>query len=365
MKLLTVLGARPQFIKAGPVSREIINRRQAGFDIDELIVHTGQHFDENMSEIFFREMSIPRPAFNLGISDKSHGAMTGRMLEAIERLLIAEQPDCVLVYGDTNSTLAGALAASKLGQKVAHVEAGLRSFNRCMPEEINRILTDRISELLFCPTELAMKNLDSEGIDNWGGGARSILTGDVMQDAAMFYRQQALKPERIEVAGEYILCTVHRAENTDDPDCLAGIFSALQKIAQRKQVIFPLHPRTAKALRKADFDTSAISFIEPVGYLGMMWLIDHCAMVMTDSGGLQKEAFFFAKPCMTLRQETEWVELVDHGYNVVAGTEESTILSAFEEYRFNTNFDVDLYGGGTASEKIVDCLLAGQLADNS
>jgi len=350
VKILTILGARPQFIKAGSVSREI-----AKYDeIEEVIVHTGQHFDANMSDIFFNEMQIPKPDYNLNINGLSHGAMTGQMLEKIEEVLVKENPDFVMVYGDTNSTLAGALAASKLHIKVAHIEAGLRSFNMRMPEEVNRILTDRISNMLFCPTETAGQNLKNEGYDNFD--CKIIKSGDVMQDGAMFYKDLASKPD-LDIEDNYILCTIHRAENTDDEKRLKDIFEALDEIAKEKQVILPLHPRTKKIIENLELNIENLTIIEPVGYLEMVWLIDNCDMVMTDSGGLQKEAFFFEKPCITLRDETEWVELVENRFNVLAGASEEKILDLYTNFEFNNNFSIDLYGAGTASVKIIKELL--------
>ncbi len=346
MKILTILGARPQFIKAGSVSREI-----AKYDeIDEVIVHTGQHYDANMSDIFFDEMKIAKPNYFLGIGGKSHGAMTGQMIEKIEEVALEVDPDWIMVYGDTNSTLAGAIVASKLHIKLAHIEAGLRSFNMKMPEEINRILTDRISNMLFCPTDIAIQNLDNEGFNDFE--CKIIKSGDVMQDGAMFYRSLAVKP-KLHIEDNYILCTIHRAENTDDESRLRGIFEALENIAKDKQIILPLHPRTKKIIDHLELNIENLTIIEPIGYLEMVWLIDNCDLVMTDSGGLQKEAFFFEKPCITLRDETEWVELVANGFNVLVGAKKGKILSAYKNYEFNSNFDIDLYGNGQASKKIV------------
>ncbi len=359
MKILTILGARPQFIKAGSVSREIRRQADAGEDIEECIIHTGQHYDENMSDVFFKEMYIPKPDYFLGVGGSSHGAMTGQMIEKIEHILAAESPDWVMVYGDTNSTLAGAIAASKMKIKIAHVEAGLRSFNMAMPEEINRILTDRVSALLFCPTSTAYKNLMNEGLEAWQTGAEAIISGDVMQDGALFYRGLSQMPPGLEVNDDYVLCTIHRAENTDDPDRLGSLVAALTEIAKQKRVILPLHPRTRKILEQGQYDTSKLQIIEPVGYMNMVWLIDHCDLVMTDSGGLQKEAYFFRKPCITLRDETEWVELVDLGANLLVGAKKEAILRAFERRSsIVTGFEGhDPYGGGGASKRIVERLL--------
>jgi len=355
VKIVTILGARPQFIKAGSVSREIIRQKNLGANLEEIIVHTGQHYDANMSDVFFDEMQIPKPDYFLGIGGKTHGAMTGQMIEKIEEILVKEKPDWVMVYGDTNSTLAGALAASKLHIKIAHVEAGLRSFNMQMPEEINRILTDRISNLLFCPTQAAMDNLNNESLDAWKTGAKKVLSGDVMQDGAIFYKDLAQKPLNVEITSPFVLCTIHRAENTDNKERLGSIISALNEIAEEKQIILPLHPRTKNILQQSDFDTSNLTVIAPVGYLNMVWLIDHCDLVMTDSGGLQKEAFSFKKPCITLRDETEWEELIDVGANVLAGADKTVIAAMFNSQKNITPdvFNHCLYGGGIASKHIV------------
>ncbi len=351
MKLITIIGARPQFIKAAAVSREIAKHN----DIKEIIVHTGQHFDANMSEIFFEQMQIPKPDYNLEINSLSHGAMTGRMIEKIEEVLLIEKPDWVMVYGDTNSTIAGSLAAKKLHIKVAHVEAGLRSFNRKMPEEINRILTDKISDLLLCPTDLAVKNLQNEGIGN-NSLIRVVKSGDVMQDAAIFYSDMAQKPE-IGIPEEFVLATIHRAENTDDPKRLKSIVDALNKIHEEVPIILPIHPRTRKILEKNNLKTE-FSMIDPVGYLEMIYLLKTCSLVMTDSGGLQKEAFFFEKPCVTLRDETEWVELVENGFNLIVGADEEKIVSGYRKMiKTQKDYDINLYGNGEASQKIITELL--------
>ncbi len=352
MKMLTVLGARPQFVKAAAVSRAI---RGSKLNINEVIVHTGQHFDRNMSDVFFDQMDIPRPNYNLEISGLSHGAMTGRMLENVEEIMLTEKPDRVLVYGDTNSTLAGSLAASKLHIPVAHVEAGLRSFNMKMPEEINRILTDRVSDLLFCPTKAAVENLSREGYE--GFDCQIIQAGDVMQDAAMYYTDRAVRPSGVNhelMKNGFALVTVHRAENTDDPVILEEIVKVLNVINESKMsVLMPMHPRTRAKLHEFGLNLDC-HVIDPVGYLEMLYLLKHSAIVMTDSGGLQKEAFFFSKPCVTMRPETEWRELVEHGYNRLAGTEFKSILNAFDEMLDCTvDADINLYGGGDASHVIV------------
>ena len=353
MKIVTVIGARPQFIKAAALSREL-NKHKG---MKEIIIHTGQHFDHNMSELFFEQMEIPRPNYNLNINGMSHGAMTGQMLEEIEGIIANEKPDWVLVYGDTNSTIAGALAAKKLHIKVAHVEAGLRSFNMDMPEEINRILTDRISDVLFCPTNKAVENLKNEGFENID--CKIAKCGDVMQDAALFYYDKARKPD-VMLPGEFILATCHRAENTDDELRLKEIFKSLENISLKEKVVLPLHPRTKGRLLSMnyDFDNTAILFIEPIGYLEMIYLLKNCRMVMTDSGGLQKEAFFFKKPCVTLREETEWVELVDNKFNILAGSSEERIQLAYSTMNnIELCFEQDLYGNGKACSKIVEQLL--------
>lgn len=349
MKILTVLGARPQFVKAGSVSREMAKHSI----INEVIVHTGQHYDANMSDIFFEEMQIPKPNYFLGIGGNSHGAMTGQMIEKIEEVALKENPDWVLVYGDTNSTLAGAIVASKLHIKLAHVEAGLRSYNMKMPEEVNRILTDRVSNLLFCPTDKAIQNLKKEGYNNIN--CKILKTGDVMQDGAIFYKNLAKKPN-FEIEKKYILSTIHRAENTDDISRLTSIIEALNDISNEKQVIVPLHPRTRNIIEKHSLKTS-FTIINPIGYLKMVWLINNCDLVMTDSGGLQKEAFFFGKPCITLRNETEWVELVEGKFNVLAGANRSKIVETYRNNIFNNNFEIDLYGKGRASKYIVNSIL--------
>lgn len=355
MKIVTILGARPQFIKAAMVSKEFAKHRM----IEEVIVHTGQHFDLNMSDIFFDEMEIPRPKYHLGINGLTHGAMTGQMLAEIEKLLMTEMPDCVVVYGDTNSTLAGALAAAKVHIPIAHIEAGLRSYNMRMPEEINRVLTDRIATLLLCPTRKSIDNLKQEGFDSFD--CRVALVGDVMLDAALHYGGiSEIKSTIISRLGlvdsQYLLATVHREENTGSSDRLKQIIMALNIISDTYRVVVPIHPRTKKIIEKYNL---AISFdiIEPVGYFDMIELLKHCKLVLTDSGGLQKEAFFFKKYCVTLRDETEWVELVESGYNYLAGSDCDRIVSlcgtAIEK---KSNFTDTLYGDGDASYKICQAI---------
>ncbi len=356
MKIVTIIGARPQFIKAAPVSRALAAR-----GIEEVLVHTGQHYDEAMSEVFFRDMRIPEPRHRLGIGGLSHGAMTGRMLEAIENVLQKEKPDRLMVYGDTNSTLAGALAAAKLHIEVAHVEAGLRSFNMAMPEEVNRRLTDHASGLLFAPTSVAVDNLRREGI-----AAGVHRTGDVMYDAALQFTELARGRSKIlgELgleAGKYLLATVHRAENTDDPARLARIFEALESLASEIAVVVPLHPRTRKLLNDhGNRPGSALRLIEPVGFLEMVVLEQNARAIATDSGGVQKEAYFYGVPCVTLRDETEWVELVEIGANCLAPPASAAAvldaLRAAVELRLPQDMKRDLYGDGRAAEQIAGIL---------
>ncbi len=355
MKIITIIGARPQFIKASVVSREL--RSRSG--VEEKIVHTGQHFDKNMSDIFFNEMQIPRPDYFLDINQLSHGAMTGRMLEGIEKILDSEKPDWVLVYGDTNSTFAGALAAKKLHYKVAHVEAGLRSFNMRMPEEINRILTDRLSDILFCPTDKAVKNLEAEGFRNFN--CRIVRTGDVMYDATIYYdsiavqRSDVIKKNNLK---NFVLCTVHREENTDNIDNFISIIKAVNKIAIELPVFMPLHPRAKKIMEAYKLTTKAI-VSEPVGYLDMIELLKHCSLVITDSGGLQKEAFFYKKNCVTIREQTEWIELVEHGFNSVVGTNEKRIYEGFKKMlNHHPVYNTNLYGTGHAAQEIANAIIS-------
>ncbi|OIP84171.1 MAG: UDP-N-acetylglucosamine 2-epimerase [Porphyromonadaceae bacterium CG2_30_38_12] len=346
-RIITIVGARPQFIKAATLSRQF-----QLFGIEEKIVHTGQHFDSNMSDVFFDEMEIPRPVFQLDIHGLTHGAMTGRMLEEIEKILLKEKPDGVLVYGDTNSTLAGALAASKLHIPLIHVEAGLRSYNMEMPEEITRILTDRISNVLFCPTDTAIKNLKKEGFDHFS--VKIIKNGDVMQDAAIYYTAKAEKKSNIlkQIGlAKYVVGTIHRQENTDAPNNLRNIIAGLNEINHQIPVIVPIHPRTRNILSQQNIQCE-FKLIDPVGYFDMIMLLKNCELVVTDSGGIQKEAFFFAKHCITLREETEWVELVENGFNILAGSNPETLKTAFEFFKTKkSDFSIDLYGEGKAAEK--------------
>jgi UDP-GlcNAc3NAcA epimerase len=350
MKIVTVIGARPQFVKAATVSRALLKN-----GINEVIVHTGQHHDRNMSQVFFNEMEIPTPHYNLEIQGLNHGAMTGRMLEKIEEVLLKEKPDYALVYGDTNSTLAGALAAVKLHIPVAHVEAGLRSFEMRMPEEVNRILTDRVSKVLFCPTQTAIDNLNKEGYKSID--CEMVLSGDVMYDAVLFYRQKikthstVIQKENLE-GKPFVLVTIHRAENTNDPKRLQEICEALNEIQKEQQVVLPLHPRTKAYLQSQNLKLNA-KIIDPIGYFDMLALLENCSLVMTDSGGLQKEAYFFNKYCITLRDQTEWVELVHANANSIVGAEKSKILSAYHTYKKSKLVSPKpLYGEGNAAELI-------------
>jgi len=359
MRVVSVVGARPQFIKAAPVGKAL---RAAGHT--DVLVHTGQHYDENMSAIFFRELAIPEPDYNLGVGSGSHGRQTGEMLIRLEEVMERERPDWVLVYGDTNSTLAGALAAVKLHIPVAHVEAGLRSFNRTMPEEHNRVLTDHCADLLFCPTQTAVDNLAREGI------TRGVhLVGDVMYDAVLQF--SALARERSTILDDlglmpksYLLATVHRPYNTDDPARLQSILEAFIEIGE--PVIFPVHPRTRKRIAglagTLNLGPAAgnLRLIEPVGYLDMLMLEQHARMILTDSGGMQKEAYFFAVPCVTLRPETEWVETVEAGWNLVVDADRERILWAANGRCWPQEAPGPIFGDGRAAEKIAHGLSKGR-----
>lgn len=359
MKIVTVIGARPQFVKAATISRAILQHNLSSEQkIEEIIVHTGQHYDSNMSDVFFEEMEIPQPSYTLNIGGGNHGAMTGRQLEKVEEVLLAEQPDYVLVYGDTNSTLAGALAAAKLHIPVAHVEAGLRSFNMKMPEEVNRILTDQISEFLFCPTQTAVKNLNAEGFSTRPGNIH--LVGDVMYDAALFYSPKAVKPLGVEDT-YFALVTIHRADNTDDLDRLSSIISALNEINLTTPVICPIHPRTQKVMEQANIKPE-FTLLPPVSYFEMMWLLQNAKLVITDSGGLQKEAYFFEKQCITMRDQTEWVELIEAGVNRLVGADRDKIIDAYQTLSFSTSSGQGLYGDGNAAHEILSIILDAHLS---
>lgn len=355
MKIFTIIGARPQFIKAAVVSRALAEYQPA---VSEILVHTGQHYDANMSDVFFNELNIPHPDYNLGIGGGTHAQNTGRMLEKLEMLMLAEKPDWVLVYGDTDSTLAGALAAAKLHIPVAHIEAGLRSFNQRMPEEINRVLTDHISALHFAPTELARTNLINEGV----ASDKIHVVGDVMYDAALYYKPRARKPDWFDALGieqnTFVLGTVHRAENTDDKVRLQGILKGFEDASL--PVILPLHPRTRNKLQQMNLQFPAnINVVDPVGYLEMVWLEINCKIIATDSGGVQKEAYFHQKSCVTLRDETEWKELVEKGFNSLAGANSKLITKLIDIASNNKfqNIEFNIYGGGDASRKVVEELI--------
>lgn len=353
VKIFTVVGARPQFIKAATLSRAL---RAYNKDlITEVIVHTGQHYDANMSEVFFTELDIPEPNYNLCVGGGTHGQNTGRMLEKIEELLVKELPDIVLVYGDTDSTLAGALAAAKLNIPVAHVEAGLRSFNMQMPEEVNRILTDQISQILFCPTDSAITNLKVESFDR--KSVQMLQVGDVMQDSALFYAPRATKPSGFFLADGFILATLHRAENTDNPERLEAIVKALNYLHHNvAPVALPLHPRTRKVISEQDLALD-VCLLDPVGYLEMIWLLQHTGLVLTDSGGVQKEAFFFGKACVTMRDQTEWVELIENGANELVGADTNKIIkAAMRNLGRIVKDEHKLYGGGMAAKQMVKVL---------
>jgi UDP-GlcNAc3NAcA epimerase len=350
MKIVTVVGARPQFIKSAPVSKAIA---QAGYE--ELIVHTGQHYDHGMSKVFFEEMGIKEPFINLNVGSGTHGQQTSEMLVGIESVLLSNQPDIVFVYGDTNSTLAGALAAVKLQIKLAHVEAGLRSYNRQMPEEHNRVLTDHCSDYLFCPTQTAVDNLDREGIRS---GVQ--LVGDTMYDAVIQFSQRALQKShileelRLNPKG-YLLATIHRPYNTDNPTVLSSILSAFKQV--NETIVFPVHPRTLYAIQASRIDIpSNVLAIDPVGYLDMLMLEQNANIILTDSGGIQKEAYFFKVRCLTLRPETEWIETVNSGWNNVVGTDPDAIITALKTPTSEGLAHPDYFGNGNASEKIVSYL---------
>jgi UDP-GlcNAc3NAcA epimerase len=358
IKILTVVGARPQFIKAATVSR-VVREQHQGI-IEECLVHTGQHFDDNMSRVFFDELDIPYPKYNLAIAGGGHGEMTGRMMGQLEAVLLDERPDWVLVYGDTNSTLAGALAAVKLHIPVAHVESGLRSFNMRMPEEVNRILSDRISSLLFCPTITAVENLAREGLI-----AGVFNVGDVMFDAAVHYKRLAIETSRvherlgISSGQSFVLATCHRAENTDDAERLHGILSALSAIASRQTLVLPMHPRTRKAIDRFGLESllSEVCITEPLPFLDMVALEQTAAVVLTDSGGVQKEAFFYGIPCVTMRDETEWTETLHNGWNTLAGADTDRILAAYAEAtRYRPERGAH-YGNGRAAQGVLQALL--------
>jgi UDP-GlcNAc3NAcA epimerase len=355
VRVLTVIGARPQFIKAGPVSAAL---KKLG--VDEIIVHTGQHYDCSMSQIFFDELHLKPPDINLNVGSGSHGVQTGAMLAALDPVITSAKPDCVLVFGDTNSTLAGALAAVKLHIPVAHVEAGLRAFNRAIPEEINRLVADSISDLLLAPTETAVKNLLAEGIPE----QRILRTGDVMFDAAIMYGELALRSAILDRLGlvpqQYVLATVHRADNTDNAARLGAIVGGLVGASAKLKVIWPVHPRTRKALSSMDLGfhlPRTVVLTEPLGYLDMLQLERNATVIVTDSGGVQKEAFFCEVPCVTLRDETEWTELIGLGWNVLCPPVSSeAIAGAILSRRLQRGLSGTPYGDGNAAHRIAEAV---------
>lgn len=353
MKIITVIGARPQFIKAAVISR--IVRQTPG--VEEIILHTGQHYDHNINDIFFEELNIPAPKYNLNIGSDNHGAQTAKMLAGIESILLNEKPDWVLVYGDTNSTLAGALAAVKLHIPVAHVEAGLRSFNRKMPEEINRIMTDSVSDLLFAPTETAVTQLEKEDRKSV-----TFFTGDVMYDSVLYYKNMIEAQDQSSLPfycpKEYYLATIHRAENTDDPITLKKIFSTLNDFPF--PVVLPIHPRTRHKLESYDIIPGGnIIVTEPVGYLHLLELILRAKKVVTDSGGVQKEAWFLNTPCVTIREETEWIETLQGNCNILCGTSHEKILKALDIHP-DSQYSKNAFGDGQAGQKIIDLMIQHQ-----
>lgn len=357
MKIVSIIGARPQFIKCAPLSRKLRTKHL------EILVHTGQHYDANMSEVFFNELNIPEPDYNLDVGSGYHGDQTGKMLSKIEQVLLKESPDFVLVYGDTNSTIAGALAASKLEIKVVHIEAGLRSFDRSMPEEINRVLTDHISNLLFCPTETAVTNLKVEGIND-----NVYNVGDVMVDAVLYNQKLAEEKSTILddlklVQKDFILATLHRPSNTDNFKNLSSIVKALSDV--NENVVFPIHPRTEKYLRQFglwNILNQNLIVIPPVGYLDMLKLMGNAKKVLTDSGGIQKESYVLGVPCITMRENTEWVETVEAGWNVLVGSNYEKIINSIQNFEV-TGPKSEIFGSGNASEKI--CRILTKTAERS
>ena len=365
IRLLTIIGARPQIIKAAAISRAI--REKFVGQVEEHILHTGQHYDDNMSEVFFRELGIPAPDYNLHVGSGSHGVQTAKIIEGVEAILTEQHYDGVIVYGDTNSTLAAAVAASKIHVPVFHVEAGLRSFNMAMPEEINRIVCDQLSSLLFTPTKTGLQNLQAEGFDSIkcrvrfadGRGQKVVLSGDVMYDNSMYFSAMAdIKSDIIERMGlshrNFILATIHRPANTDNPENLRNIFRALKDIAERHQidVVLPLHPRTRKMMGDDRID-ERIKVIEPVSFFEIIRLEKNARVVMTDSGGVQKEAFFYGTPCVILRPETEWVEIVEAGAGIIADADYDRIIAAYEALAGKPVHFPPLFGDGHAGEKII------------
>jgi UDP-GlcNAc3NAcA epimerase len=375
IKIVTVIGARPQIIKAAALSRAI--KKKFADKIQEIIIHTGQHYDDNMSQVFFDELDVPKPDFNLNVRLPSHGEQTGAMIIGIEKIIVAEKPDCIIMYGDTNSTLAAAIAAAKVYVPIIHIESGLRSFNKLMPEEVNRIMCDHVSSLLFCPTKTAYDNLLKEGFKENNPAPYSINNpkiyhcGDVMYDNSIYFSEVAEKKSTILKdkglnPDQYILVTIHRNNNTDDPSRLRSIFSALKKIAEKKktQLVIPLHPRTAKQLEQIPELYAAvkaeplIKILPPVSFLEIICLEKNAKLVITDSGGVQKEAFFFKKPCIILRSETEWIELTACGAAQLTDANETGILNAVDHFFDKTDLLFPaFFGDGKAAEFICQEIL--------
>ena len=368
IKIVTIIGARPQIIKAAALSRAI--KKKFADKIQEIIIHTGQHYDDNMSQVFFDELGIPKPDFNLNVRSASHGEQTSMMLNGIEKIILNTQPDCIIIYGDTNSTLAAAIAAAKINVPIAHIEAGLRSYNKLMPEEVNRIVCDHVSTFLFCPTKTAYTNLQKEGFAENNNGPYTINNpkiyhcGDIMYDNSIYFSELAesknsILKENGLIQDQYILATIHRNNNTDDPSRLGSIFSALKKIAEKRKIVIPLHPLTTKQLeqlpvlnKKIQEDKNFI-ILPPVSFLEMICLEKNAGLLITDSGGVQKEAFFFKKPCIILRSETEWVELVDCGASRLADADETKIIATADYYLHDKKLSFPaLFGNGKTAEFI-------------
>lgn len=352
MRLLLIVGARPQFIKASSISREIKKYK----NINEIIVHTGQHYDKGMSQIFFDELKIMPPKYNLEVHEKNQGIMTSKMIIKLEKVILKEKPEWIIVFGDTTSTLAGAIVANKLNIKLAHIESGMRSYNKKMPEEINRIITDRLSNILFCSSKISKQNLISENINT--KDYKILNVGDVMFDSILYFKKFSKKPA-IENKNNFILATIHRSENVSNPNILKNIFLSLKQISSDIQVIMPIHPNTRNKVKKLDIKINKLYLISPVSYFEMIWLIQNCKFVITDSGGLQKEAFFLNKICLTLRSETEWIELIEMGVNFLVGTTKKEILKKYKRIlKKKINFpNSKVYGSGNTSKKIIKAIL--------
>ncbi|MGM0649994.1 MAG: non-hydrolyzing UDP-N-acetylglucosamine 2-epimerase [Bacteroidota bacterium] len=367
MKIFNIVGARPQIIKSAAISRAI---KKADGQIEEIVIHSGQHYDDNMSAVFFREMGIPKPRYNLGVGSDSHARQTAEMLKGFENLILTEKPEWVMVYGDTNSTVAAALAAAKLHVPVVHVEAGLRSFNKAMPEEINRVLTDHLSTVLFTPTKTATLNLLKEGFKKEKhlpvspNNPGLMQAGDVMYDNTLYFRDQALirfQPADFNIREGYILMTIHRDFNTDDKERLKNIFDAVNQLHKNtgRQILLPAHPRLRKNIAQFSINIKGVELIDPVSFLAMSFLEHHAFMVITDSGGVQKESFFMQKPCIVLREETEWVEIVEHGYAKLCGADKEAIISAYNDLsNIQVKKTLSLYGDGDAASKMLSYLFA-------